>query len=209
MQLLSTNKDRSIVIFILTQIFSSTSLTNYLGIPGILQRTSASQIKPFVELVDAKLSLLKEDVDLSINNQIKDLKVKIDQQQYILNKKRDRLSDDLIEDREFEISVKQQRLERLQSDTSQMKKQIVYRKFNQWKGKIKSQIGKKKGKYLINCAAEKAIYDCVAENAKAHRRRHGEEGTSYINEDSQRIQSREMRMIANKALKQLNQRLIK
>ena len=30
-----------------------------------------------------------------------------------------------------------------------------------------------------------------------------------MNEDSQRIQSREMRMIANKALKQLNQRLIK
>ena len=72
MQLLSTNKDRSIVVFILTQIFSSTSLTNYLGISGILQRTSASQIKPFVELVDSKLSSLKEDVDLSINNQIKD-----------------------------------------------------------------------------------------------------------------------------------------
>ena len=59
MQLLSTNKDRSIVIFILTQIFPSTSLTNYHGISGILQRTSASQIKPFVELADAKLSSLK------------------------------------------------------------------------------------------------------------------------------------------------------
>ena len=153
----------------------------------------------------SKLSSLKEDADLSINNQIKDLKVKIDQQQDILNKKRDRLSDDLIEDREFEISVKQQRLERLQSNTSQMKKQIVYRKFNQWKGIIKSQVGKKKGKYLISRAAEKAIYDCLAENAKAHRRRHGEKGTSYINKDSQRIQSKEMRMIANKALKQLNE----
>ena len=138
MQLLSTNKYRSIVIFILTQLFSSTSLTNYyLGISGILQRTSASQIKRFVELVDSKLSSHKEDVDLSIDNQIKDLKVKIDQQQDILNKKRDRLSDDLIEDREFEISVKQQRLERLQNNTSQMKKQIVYRIFNQWKGKIR------------------------------------------------------------------------
>ena len=79
-----------------------------------------------------------------------------------------------------------------------MKKQIVCRKFNQWKGKIKSQIGKKKGKYLVNRAAEEAIYDCLAENAKAHRRRHGKEGTSYKNEDSQRIQSREMRMIAKK-----------
>ena len=131
MQLLSTNKDRSIVIFILTQIFSSTSLTNYLGISGILQRTSASQIKPFVELIDSKLSSLKENVDLSIDNQIKDLKVKIDQQQDIVNKKRDRLSDDLIEDKKSEISVKQQRMDRLQSNTSLMKKQIVYRKFNQ------------------------------------------------------------------------------
>ena len=89
MQLLSTNEDRSIVIFILTQIFSSTSLTNYLGISGILQRTSASQMKPFVELVDSKLSSLKEDVDLSISNHIKDLNVRIDQQQDILNKKTD------------------------------------------------------------------------------------------------------------------------
>ena len=62
---------------------------------------------------------------------------------------------------------------------------------------------------MINRAAEKAIYDCLAENAKAHRRRPGEEGTSYTNKDPQRIQSREMTMIANKALKQLNQRLIK
>ena len=111
--------------------------------------------------VDSKLSSLKEDVDLSINNQIKDLKdleVKIDQQQDILNKKRDRLSDDLIEDREFEISMKQQCLERLQSNTSQMKKKIVYRKFNQWKGRIKSQIGKKKKKAFDKlCSRERHL----------------------------------------------------
>ena len=90
-----------------------------------------------------------------------------------------------------------------------MKKQIVYKKFNQWKEKIKSQIGKKKGKYFINRKTERAIYERLAENAKANRRRHGEKGTSYIDEESQRIQSREMRIIANRALKELNERLIK
>ena len=52
---------------------------------------------------------------------------------------------------------------------------------------------KKTGKYLIDRISEKAIYNKLAENAKAHQRRHGVEGTKYIDEESQRVQSREMR----------------
>ena len=76
MKLLSTNRDRSMVIFILTQIFSSTSLTNYLGISGILQRSVTSELFPFVEVVDSKLSSLRQEVELNIENQIEDFKYK-------------------------------------------------------------------------------------------------------------------------------------
>ena len=62
---------------------------------------------------------------------------------------------------------------------------------------------------MIARISEKAICKKLAENAKAHRRRHGVEGTNYIDKESQRIQSRQMRRIANKALKELNGRPIK
>ena len=44
---------------------------------------------------------------------------------------------------------------------------------------------------------------------KAHRRRHGEEGTGHIDEESQRLQLPEMKRIANDVLPKLNLRLIK
>ena len=53
------------------------------------------------------------------------------------------------------------------------------------------------------------MFETVAEHAKAHRRRHGEEGTGYIDEESQSLQLPEMRIIANGALRKLNLRLIK
>ena len=66
MKVLSTNRDRSIVTFILTQIFSSLSLTNYLGISEILQRLVASELLPFVEVVDPERSSLRQEVELNI-----------------------------------------------------------------------------------------------------------------------------------------------
>ena len=44
---------------------------------------------------------------------------------------------------------------------------------------------------------------------KAHRRRHGEEGIGYIDEESQHLQLTEMKRIANDVLPKLNLRLIK
>ena len=87
MRLLSTNRDRSIVNFILTQIFSSTSLTNYLGISGILQISVTSELLPFVEVVDSKLSSLQQEAELNIKNQIENLSIKIDRQEDILKRK--------------------------------------------------------------------------------------------------------------------------
>ena len=197
MKLLSTNRARSLVIFILTRIFSSKTLTNYLGISGILQRSVTSELMPFVKVEDSKLCLLQQDVELNIKNQIEDLSIKIDQQKDILKRKRDRLSDDLIEDRKFEIRTRKQRLEKLKSDTPFIKSKWFIESSNSEK-KNKMTNRKEERKIFINHKAERAIYERLAENAKAHRRRHGEKGTSYIDEKSWRVQSRQMRIIANR-----------
>ena len=174
-----------------------------------MQRQTVSYSKPFIEYVYSKLSTLEQEADESIQSQIKDLQAKLEKEIDILDNKIDRLFHDLIEDKEFDISNKRQRLEKLKQNPNKMRKQIVYGMFSKRKRKIKSQVEKKTGKYFIDRISEKAIYNKLAENAKAHRRRHGVEGTNCMDEESQRIQSREMRRIANIALKKLNGRLIK
>ena len=85
----------------------------------------------------------------------------------------------------------------------------MYRKLNNWKSTIESKIDKGKGKYHINWVAEEAIYQVTAEHAEAHHRRHGELETVYVDEQVQRLQSTDVRRIANEALRKLNCRLIK
>ena len=75
----------------------------------------------------------------------------------------------------------------------------MYRKLNNWKSRIRSKIDKGKGKYHINIIiAEEAIYQVIAEHAKAHHRRLE---TDYVDEQVQRLQSTDMRRIANEALR--------
>ena len=133
MQLLSANRDRSIIIYIFTQLFSSTSLSSHLGLSGTMQRQTVSYLKLFIECVDSKLSTFEQDADESIQSQIKDLQAKLEKEINILENKRDRLSHDLIEDKEFDISNKRQWLEKLKQNPNKMRKQMVYGMFNKWK----------------------------------------------------------------------------
>ena len=119
------------------------------------------------------------------------------------------MSENFIQDKEFDIYNKKQRLESLKKQTKKSKYQYTYRKLGQWRSSIRSSLGKKKGKYLIDRKAEEAIYQWLAEHAKAHHRRHGELNTWYLDEGRQRLQNREMRMIANEVFQKLNCHLIK
>lgn len=81
--------------------------------------------------------------------------------------------------------------------------------FNKFKSNFKRQIGKNRGKYLIDRGAELAVYGVLAEQLKAHRRRWGDEGTGYIERDERRLNNREMRRIANEYLSKNNLRQVK
>ena len=66
----------------------------------------------------------------------------------------------------------------------------MYGQLKNWKSKIRSKIGKEKGKYRINRVAEEAIYQVTAERPKAQHRWHGisELETGYVDEQVQRLQ---------------------
>lgn len=63
---------------------------------------------------------------------------------------------------------------------------------------MRRQLGKNKGSTKIDRGAEKAVYNVLYEQLKAHERRWGDEGTGYLEEG--RIQGRELRQIANNYL---------
>ena len=115
------------------------------------------------------------------------MKSDIEKADTLLGQKRKQLSENLIADKKFDIANKKRQLEFLHTDSEAFKNNYVYRKLNNWKTRTRSKIDKGKGKYPINIIiAEEAIYQVIAEHAKAHHRRLA---TGYVDEQVQRLQS--------------------
>ena len=110
MKLLSTNRDRSMVLWMLKRLFSNTSLEQCLFISRKLSGDVESHLTLTVESLETKINEEKQEA-------AKQLKSRIDKAQTLLGQKRKRSSQNLIEDKEFDISNKKQRLERLQNDS--------------------------------------------------------------------------------------------
>ena len=108
-------------------------------------------MKTALQSVDTVVEKLSVKADHHINEEIIALKSSIEKDSSVLERKRKRLFKELIEDKEF----------------VPINKQFVYYKFNQWKSKIKSQLGKKRGSFLIDRRTEEAIFEAVAEHAKS------------------------------------------
>ena len=181
-------------------MFSKTGLKNCLHLnPDFVDKVQ-EQVQTLLWSVPDKIGEFEADAKKQVEQTVSNLKQVINEKTEILTKRRKRLSENLISDCEYEIANKKQKLERLQKDSVKFRKQYVYRKFRGWKCNVLSQMGKKKGSYLIDRGAETAVFNVLAENSKAHRRRHGEEGTVYMDEPSQQIQTREMLRIANQYL---------
>jgi hypothetical protein len=113
-----------------------------------------------------------------------------------------------INDTEFDIANKPKRLEQLKStNASKHKKRSKRRIFNTWKSGLRRQTGKNKHRTKIDRGEEKAVYNILYEQLKAHERWWGDEGTGYL--DDRRIQGRELRRIANDYLKAKGLPLVK
>ncbi len=209
MKLMSTSKDRAILVFVLSSICSSTKLALTLG----MQHQRSQKIKQKVDGFLNEVSKKEEETDVEaqsvMENIISRLQVELEKDINDLNMKRARLHDEEVESRNFDIEMKEERLGRLRGRSKhEAKKRISRRLFYKWKQNLMTQKGKGKGRYRIDRGAEHAIYEVLQEQLKAHRRRWGDEGTGYL-EHEQRIQSKEMQRIANKFLRQHGKKPIK
>ena len=208
MKLLSTAKDRAILVFALSSIVSPTRLALLLGMQHQHTQKVKKKVEKFLNEVEGKQEEAEKESQKHIEGIISRLQMEIEQDAKDLSSKRMRLDEEEIESRNADVKRKIQRKKRLQEDSKQKaKKRVAQRLFKNWKKQLISQQGKAKGQFRIDRGAEKAIYEVLQEQLQAHRRRWGEEGTGYL-EYEKRIHSKEMQRIANRFLKKAGKKVV-
>ena len=125
----------------------------------------------------------------------------------MIEHKRKRCDQEEVDDLEYDLQNKRQRLQKNTMQIQQRKKKTQYHFFRNWRNGLRRQIGKGQNRTRINRTAETAVYNVLYEQLEAHERRWGDEGTGYF--EGKRIQSKELRRIANQHLKSKGLPLIK
>lgn len=200
-KLMSSAKDRAILTFVLSSIFSTTSLTLTLGLQNSQVTRVKEKLNDILNDVSSAQRLSEEEAQRQIESTISKLEIDLVEKEGQLNSKRPRLAEEEIEVRSFQLETKRKRLHRLQGSSKHViKKRLSNRLFHKWKQSLLSQKGKNKGCNRIDRSAELVLYEVLQEQLKAHRRRWGEENTGYL-EHEHRIQSKEMLRIANDHLR--------
>jgi hypothetical protein len=208
MKLMSSSKDRAILQFVLSNIYSNQNLHYMLGYTSSTIKKLTSHVNDFLVQSEEMEGRCHEDADREVENVISQLEKVIREQENCLERKRKRLATEEIEDLDFDVQIKKQRLERLTRSRLPRKK-LAKRKFKAWKQTLKSQRGKNKGKFRIDRGAEKAIFEVLEEQLKAHHRRWGDEGTGYLESEKRRLHKKDMRRIANRYLASQKKKLVK
>ena len=180
-----------------------------LGYVSVTVNAIKEQVCDFLSQVEITQECSMEKSEKAVEIEISKLEKTIIQSEHSLERKRKRLALDEVDDLEYELEIKRQRLTKLRQKPKQMMKRKAKRHFCSWKNSMKRQTGKNKGKFRIHRGAERAVYEVLEEQLKAHRRRWGEEGTGYLESHQKRLHKRDMRRIANKYLATHKQRLIK
>ena len=197
MELLSTAKDRAILTFVLSSIFSATKLSLALGMQHQRTQNIKQKVDEFLDQMDEIHNQADGEAKKRVEALISRLQLEIARDSDNLNLKRTRLHEEEIEERSFEIELKRRRLDGMEGKSkSSAEKRLSKRLIKKWKNSLMSQKGKGLGRYKIDRGAEQAIYEVLQEQLKAHNRRWGEEGTGYLEHDK-RLHSKEMRRIAN------------
>lgn len=209
LKLMSTSRDRAVLQFVLASIYSNSNLHKMLGYVSVTVNAIKEQVCDFLSQVEITQECSMEKSEKAVEIEISKLEKTIIQSEHSLERKRKRLALDEVDDLEYELEIKRQRVTKLRQKPKQMMKRKAKRHFCSWKNSLKRQTGKNKGKFRIHRGAEQAVYEVLEEQLKARRRRWGEEGTGYLESHQKRLHKRDMRRIANKYLATHKQRLIK
>ena len=113
MSLASTNKDRYLLVYILSRMFSKTGLKHCLDLnPDFVDKVQ-EQVQTLLWSIPDKIGEFEADAKKQVEQTVSNLKQVINEKTEILTKRRKRLSENLISDCEYEIANKKQKLERL------------------------------------------------------------------------------------------------
>lgn len=197
-KLLSSSMDFAIVYCILSLLLSKTTIKMFMGVNEVFAGRMYDETVKLAQEVEQKDQEATEQAEKNLHDLISKISKEIEKDTDKLERKRKRCDPDVLHDLEFELQNKCQRLENLKSNTSRQTKRFKRRIFYSWKSGLRRQLGKNKGSTKIDRGAEKAVYNVLYEQLKAHERRWGDEGTGYLEEG--RIQGRELRQIANNYL---------
>ena len=207
-KLLSSAMDFAVVYFILSMLLSRTVMKMFLGISESFASSIHAETLQFVQEVEERENEACQEAEKSLEDLIFKISREIEKDSEKLDLKRKRCDAEEINDTEFDVANKRKRLEQLKSTyASNHKERNKKRIFNSWKSGLRRQTGKNKNRTKIDRGAEKAVYNVLYEQLKAHERRWGDEGTGYL--EDRRIQGRELRKIANDYLRAKGLPLIK
>ena len=117
MSLSSTNKDRYLIVYILSRIFSKTGLKYYLDLNPDFVDKEQGQVEDLLWTVTDKMAEFEVEAWRHVEEAVSNLERAIDEKSEILSKKRKRLSDNLVSDYENEIANKKRKLETLREDS--------------------------------------------------------------------------------------------
>ena len=162
MKLMSSSKDRSILTFVLSSMFSSTQLALILGLQNQRTEKLRGTVEKFLSEVDKNQEQTESEAQSRLEALISRLQTDLNRCEREINIKRARLHDEEVESRNFDIEMKRERLRRLQGRS---------RLFHKWKQNLLSQKGKGRGCYRIDRRAEQAVYEVLQEKLKAHTHR--------------------------------------
>ena len=206
-KLLSSSMNFAVVYCLLSLLLSKTTIKMFMGVNEVFAGRIYDEMVKLAREVEQKDQEATVQAETKLHDLISKISKEIEKDTDKLERKRKRCDPHEINDLEFELQSKCQRLENLKSNTGRQTKRFKRRVFHSWKTTLRRQLGKNKGFTKIDRGAERAVYNVLYEQLKAHERRWGDEGTGYLEEG--RIQGRELRRIANKYLQSKGLPLIK
>lgn len=125
MSLSSTNKDRYLLVYILSRIFSKAGLKYYLDLnPDFVDKVQG-QVEDLLWTVPNKMAEFEVEVRGHVEEAVSNLERALDEKSEILSKKRKRLSENLVSDYENEIANKKRKLGTLREDSVKFRKQCL------------------------------------------------------------------------------------
>lgn len=204
LKLVSSAKERAILLATLTLFNSATALRSTLCIHEDVSHKAKTAILGYTEALMTTEASELEAAEQKWKDTVEAIEASLASAEDSFLKTKDRLHPIERENQEQDIANKKERLHRIKNSKQKFISAIAKRMVKCWVGSILSQKGKGKGRtLLIDRGAESKLLSVLEEQMVAHARRRG------VAEMERRLQRKQMRWISNKWLAENGKRLIK